>query len=125
MITALAVFLLGMGAMKDICPTNALPPSVHHAPATGQDTVLVEIYLVQSSERIVVEAWRRDSSLMLPAAALHELLGIPPPPSPWMTLDDLRQAYPAVTFAWRPLELRLYIVDELAVLPASRKYRET
>lgn len=90
-----------------------------------RDTVLVEVVLVATSERIVVEALAQDTTLYLPAGALHTLLGIPLPPTPWVSLDQLRQAYPTVGVFWRPAFGEVAIVDELAVLPRTRQFRET
>jgi len=90
-----------------------------------RDTVLVELYLVPTAARMVAEAVEDDSTLLLPANALHELLGIPPPPSPWVSLAALRRAYPTIVVRWSPEMGQVAIWDELNVLPAVRKFRES
>lgn len=89
-----------------------------------RDTVLVEVFAVTTNERVTVEAVQ-DSTLWLPATALRELLGIPPPPSPWISLGQLQSSYPSVVVRWVPAEARVLIFDELGVLPATRRFRQT
>jgi len=89
-----------------------------------RDTVLVEIYAVTTNTRVVVEALAQDGTLLLPAQALHELLGVAFP-SPWISLDQLRQAYPTITARWSPEMARVDVFDDLGVLPATRQFRET
>jgi hypothetical protein len=88
------------------------------------DTTLVELLLVSTSERMVVEAVRRDSTLYLPASALHDLLGAAFP-APWVGLDQLRRAYPTIVVRWAREMAQVQIFDELAVLPATRTFRES
>jgi hypothetical protein len=85
------------------------------------DTLLVSVELMQSQERILVEAvLEADSTLRLPAGPVGQLLGTSFP-TPWVTPQQLREAYPTTRVVWLPLELRVVILDDLRVLPASRK----
>src|SRR5437588_5359092 len=94
------------------------------APAIAQQGVLVEVYLVPTSARVVVEARvDAESSLSLPAVALHDLLGITMP-GPWVALAALRHAFPTVVFEWAPEQMRVAVFDELAVLEAVKRFRE-
>jgi hypothetical protein len=88
------------------------------------DTVLTEILLVTTSERIVVEAIQEDSTLLLPALALHDLLGVAFP-MPWVSLDQLRRAYPTLVVQWSKEMNQVAIFDELHVLPATRRFYES
>jgi len=92
------------------------------AVARGQSpNLLVDVALVGTDRHAVVEAiLTADSTLLLPAAAVHALLGLPAPASTWTTPAALRRAFPTVAVEWRPRELRLLIDDPAAVLPASR-----
>jgi hypothetical protein len=86
------------------------------------DTLLVEVVFVQTQAQVVVEAiLTRDSVLLLPARPVYLLLGLGPPPAAWTTPAALQAAYPTVTVAWYPRELRVVILDNLDVLPASRR----
>jgi len=89
-----------------------------------RDTVLVELHLVPTNERITVEAIQQDTVLYLPTTALHELLGIPPPPSPWISVGALQRTYPTTVIRWVPAESRVLIWDELSVLPAVKRFHE-
>src|SRR5207244_1734219 len=42
----------------------------------------------------------------------------------WVSLGDLRHAYPTVVFEWQPAQLRVAVFDELSVLPSVRRFRE-
>jgi hypothetical protein len=88
-----------------------------------RDTVIVELYLVPTAERITVEAVQEGAALFLPAGPIHDLLGITMP-GPWVALEDLRHAYPTVVFAWQPEQLRVAVFDELGVLPAVKRFHE-
>jgi hypothetical protein len=90
--------------------------------ARGQaPNLLVDVALVGTDRHAVVEAvLTADSTLLLPAADLHALLGLPAPATTWTTPAALRRAFPTVGIEWRPRELRLLIDDPLGVLPASR-----
>jgi hypothetical protein len=89
------------------------------------DTVLVEIFAVTTNERVTVEAIQQDSTLWLPSTALHDLLGIPPPPTPWLTVKALQAAYPMTVVRWNPREGRVLIWDDLGIFPITRRFRET
>lgn len=90
-----------------------------------RDTVvLVEILLIPTSERIVVEAVQVDSALLLPSAAVRDLLGVQVV-GPWVSLAVLQAAYPTTVVRWNPAEGRVLIFDELSALPATRKFRDT
>jgi hypothetical protein len=92
------------------------------AAARGQTpNLLVDVALVGTARHAVVEAiLTADSTLLLPAAAVHALLGLPAPASTWTTPAAIARAFPTVTVEWRPRELRLLVDDPLGVLPASR-----
>jgi hypothetical protein len=85
------------------------------------DTTLVEVMLVSTQERILVEAVTQDSTLLLPTAPLYKLLGLGTPTSPLITPAALQAAYPTTRVVWAPLESRVYVFDQLEVLPASRR----
>jgi hypothetical protein len=89
-----------------------------------RDTVLIELYLVSTNERVTVEAIQQDSTLYLPTNAVRDLLGIPPPPSPWISLGTLQQMYPTTVMRWMPAEGRVLIWDELQSLPAVKRFHE-
>jgi hypothetical protein len=89
-----------------------------------RDTTLIELYLVTTSQRIVVEAITQDSTLLLPSSALHDLLGVAFP-VPWVSLDQLRRAYPTITVRWSPEMGQVQIFDELRVLPNTRRFYES
>ncbi len=89
-----------------------------------RDTVLTEILLVSTSQRMVVEAIEDDSTLLLPSAALHDLLGAAFS-VPWVSLEQLRRAYPTLIVRWSPEMNQVAVWDELHVLPATRKFYET
>jgi hypothetical protein len=93
------------------------------SPAAAQDTTLVEVMLVETRERITVEAVVTDSTVRLPGTALRDLLGVSFV-GPWVSLDQLRTQYPTLVVQWRPAELRVLVFDEASVLPATRTFRE-
>jgi hypothetical protein len=85
------------------------------------DTLIVEVVLASSNERVVVEAVRDvDSTLLLPAEPVGRLLGVAFS-TPWVTVAALQAAWPTLRVAWSPRELRVVILDDLRVLPASRR----
>lgn len=84
------------------------------------DTLLVTVELVETQDRVLVEAvLEPDSTLRLPAEPVGRLLGVSFP-TPWITVEHLQAAYPSVRFVWLPRELRVVVLDELRALPASR-----
>jgi hypothetical protein len=84
------------------------------------DSVLVEVTLSTTAERILVEALAGpDSALQLPAGPIYELLGLGTPPSQWISLTSLQAAFPTVGFIWVRSEMRVAIIDRMEVLPAS------
>jgi len=86
------------------------------------DSVLVEVQLSSTQERIIIEAVvDPDSALQLPAGPVYQLLGLGTPPAPWISLVSLQAAYPTVAFVWMPTEMRVVIIDRMEVLPASRR----
>jgi hypothetical protein len=85
----------------------------------AQVAVLVQLTLVGVGDRTVEASLGPDSVLALPAADLHDLLGITWP-SPLVPLPALKAAFPPVSFTWYPDKLLLYIDDPGQVLPASR-----
>jgi len=88
-----------------------------------RDTVLISLELVETSARVTVEAVQQDSTLLLPSSALRDLLGITMV-GPWTSLEALRRAYPTITVQWQTEQGRVLVFDELAVLPAVRRFRE-
>jgi len=80
--------------------------------------VLVALELVGVGGRTVEARFTPDSILELPAADVHDVLGLTPE-TPWLALPTLAAAYPAVTFTWLPRELRLLVQDPRGVLPAT------
>jgi len=89
-----------------------------------RDTVLVELLLVTTADRMVVEAVQQDTTLLLPAQALHDLRGVAFP-VPWVSLDQLRSAYPPLVIRWSREMAQVQIWDELAVLPVTRRFYES
>ena len=89
-----------------------------------RDTVLVDVLLVPTAAHVIVEAVEADSTLLLPATALHDLLGATFP-APWISLDQLRRAYPTIVVRWSSEMAQVAIWDELAVLPAVRTFYES
>lgn len=89
--------------------------------AQERDTVLIEVQLVSTQERILVEAVTQDSTLLLPTEPLYKLLGLGTPTSPRVTPEALQAAYPTTRVVWVRLEGRVYVFDQLEVLPASRR----
>lgn len=87
----------------------------------AQDTRLVEVVLTSTEERILVEAVTQDSTLLLPTEPLYKLLGLGTPTSPQITPEALQAAFPTTRIVWVKLESRLYVFDQLEVLPASRR----
>lgn len=86
------------------------------------DSVLVEVQLSSTQERIIIEAVvESDSALQLPAGPVYQLLGLGPPPAASISLASLQAAYPTVAFVWMPTEMRVVIIDRLEILPASRR----
>jgi hypothetical protein len=107
-IAALSVaVLLGGGLHED----NALRP----------DSVLLSVELSSTAEKIIVEGIAQDSTLLLAAGPVYQLLGLGLPPTPWVSLTELQAAYPSVAFIWSPQEMRVLILDRMEVLPASRR----
>jgi hypothetical protein len=118
-----ATLLLVLGlALPGCSPRGLSDLSQFQGPA---DTTLVELFAVTTNSRVTVEAVEQDGTLLLPSSALRELLGIPPPPTPWMSLEQLQHEYPTVVVRWDPTEGRVLIFDELSILPAVRAFRET
>lgn len=88
------------------------------------DTLLVSVELVETSQRVLVEAvLADDSTLHLPAEPVGQLLGVTFPVL-WISVEQLQQQYPTLTVAWLPLEMRVVILDPLRVLPASREAQQ-
>jgi len=88
-----------------------------------RDTVLVELLSVSTSARMVVEAIESDSTLLLPSSALHDLLGVTSPTA-WVSVGQLRTAYPTITVRWSREMNQVAVWDDLHVLPATRKFYE-
>ena len=89
-----------------------------------RDTVLVELLSVSTGDRMVVEAVQQDTVLYLPSAALHDLLGVPPSSTPWVSLEQLRGAFPTITVRWSREMNQVAVWDDLHVLPATRQFYE-
>ena len=87
------------------------------------DTLLVALMLLGGRSVTVEAVLARDSTLLLPAAEVANLLGTGTPPAPWVTVKDLSRSWPAVAFTWDARALVVYVDDPLAVLPASRAAR--
>jgi len=89
------------------------------------DTLLVDVQLV-GVDHVVVEAilTQPDSVLLLPAADVHQLLGLPPPTSQWLTVAALKRSFPPLSVEWMPRALLVVIRDDLLALPASRQTRD-
>jgi hypothetical protein len=116
MITTAVVALLG------VLPMQAVPrvDTVH----VEARTVLVQVVLVSTNERVLVEAvLTADSTLYLPTEPVHELLGIGGPSGQLVTVAELQAAYPTAQVVWVPSELRVLIFDPLEVFAATRKAR--
>jgi hypothetical protein len=65
-----------------------------------------------------------DSTLLLPAAPVSELLGLPTPTSAWLTVAQLQKMFPPIQVTWQPRALTVVIRDDLLALPASRATRD-
>jgi len=65
-----------------------------------------------------------DSTPLLPAAPVSELLGLPPPTSQWVTVAQLQKQFPPIQVQWIPRQLTVLIQDDLFALPASRRTRD-
>src|SRR5437899_9913594 len=88
------------------------------------DTLLVDLILVGSGQRVTVEAVvQPDSTLLLPARDVYAFLGLGVPTTEWTTVGALGTLYPTVRFSWVPRELRVLVEDGLGVLPVSRALR--
>jgi hypothetical protein len=82
------------------------------------------VTLSTTAERILVEAVAGpDSALSLPAGPIYELLGLGTPPTSWISLQSLQAAYPMAAFVWQRSEMRVTIIDQIGVLPASVRAR--
>ena len=85
------------------------------------DTLLVNVTLVSTGESTMVDAiMQQDSTLQLPAAPVHQLLGLGQPTTQWITPHEIEVAYQSVRVVFSPRELRVFIYDPLNTLPASR-----
>jgi hypothetical protein len=114
LLTALTL-ALSIVSPEDSSRLPALPSRGH------ADTVLVEAILVSTQARILIEAVTQDSTILLPADPLYQLLGLGTPASSRVTPELLQAAYPSTRIVWVPLEGRLYVFDPLETLPASRR----
>ena len=65
-----------------------------------------------------------DSTLLLPAPDVEQLLGLPSSGAAWLTVAQLRQMFPPIQVTWEPRALLVLIRDDLLVLPASRSTRD-
>ena len=65
-----------------------------------------------------------DSTPLLPAAPVSELLGLPPPTSQWVTVAQLQKQFPPIQVQWIPRQLTVLIQDDVFALPASRRTRD-
>ncbi len=90
------------------------------AGAVRAQALLVEVQLLGVGSTTVEARLGTDSVLALPAADLAQLLGLGAPTAPWLTLADLRHAWPAVTWTWLPRQLEVIVEDRYNVLPATR-----
>jgi hypothetical protein len=88
----------------------------------AQDKLLVSIELSETQERMVVEALLdADSILHLPHTQVAALIGTEIGSGPWVSLDAIRAAFPAVVVAWIPAEMRVLLIDRMRSLPASQR----
>ena len=88
------------------------------------DTLIVLISLLGAGPGRTAECLlTEDSTLWLPAADVHALLGLPTPPAPWTTTEAVLRDWPTVTASWDVRSLAVVFLDPLNVLPASRAVR--
>lgn len=86
--------------------------------------LLVEVKLVGIAHRTVEAILTEDSTLLLPAGEVHQLLGLGTPTTSWITPQALATQFPSLVVTWLPREMRLRIEDPLEVLPATRQFRD-
>ncbi len=93
--------------------------------ARGQTpNTIVDVQLVGVGSTTVEAILTADSVLLLPAADVHQLLGLPMATVPWLTVAQLQQQFPPIDVRWIPRALLVVIRDELLALPASRATRD-
>jgi hypothetical protein len=100
----------------------------------AQDTVrvearlaLIEVVLVQTSQRILVEGalLAPESTLHLPTEPVYRLLGITDTPTRlYVTVAALQSQWPTTRVVYVPLEQRVLIFDPLNALPATRRVND-
>jgi hypothetical protein len=95
------------------------------AAARGQQpNRIVDVQLVGVGTVTVEAVLTDDSTLLLPAAEVTQLLGLPAPTSPWLTVAQLQKMFPPIQVTWQPRALTVLIRDDLLALPASRTTRD-
>ncbi len=87
--------------------------------------LIVEVRLEGVGSTTVDAVLAEDSTVLLPAGPVAELLGLEPPLTAWVTVAQLQQRFPPILVLWLPRQLAVVIRDDLLVLPASRRVRET
>jgi hypothetical protein len=107
----------------DLPSTHSPVPEVRgENEARPPDSLLVDVQLAYTAEHVLVDAVLfADSTLLLPAAPIYQLLGLGQPAAQWVTPQAIHAAYPTVTVVWEPRNLLVVVLDPLQVLPASKR----